>query len=62
MEDPTSDLAEDLSPEDAPNCRVCGASLADVPDRKVVTWIADGEVQTAHFCDATCRDEWDRSQ
>lgn len=59
MVDPTSDLNEDVSEEDAPDCEVCGAALAAAPDHRVVTWIDDGEVQTAHFCDDDCRMEWD---
>lgn len=62
MEDPTSDLAEDVSAEDAPNCGTCGEPLADAANHTVVTWIADGEVQTTHFCDDTCRQQWDGSE
>lgn len=59
MVDPTSDLNEDVSEEDAPDCAVCGATLTEAPNHRVVTWIDDGEVQTAHFCDDDCRMDWD---
>ena len=58
MEDPTSDLAEDVSVEDAPCCGTCGEPLVETPEHTVITWIADGEVQTAHFCNDTCRRQW----
>jgi len=58
MVDPTSELNEDISPEDAPVCETCDAALVDTPDQRVVTWIADGAVRTVHFCDEACRSEW----
>ena len=58
MVDPTSDLNEDVAEEDAPTCATCGAVLVDSPDHRVITWIEDGEVETAHFCDDACRMEW----
>lgn len=59
MEDPTSDLAEDVSPEDAPRCAVCDEPLVETPERRVVTWIDAEEVRTAQFCDETCRGQWE---
>jgi hypothetical protein len=59
MVDPTSDLEEDVSPEDAPTCHVCGSALVENPDHRVVTWVEGGAVETRHFCDEDCRAEWD---
>jgi hypothetical protein len=59
MVDPTSDLNEDIDEEDAPSCAVCGANLAVASDHRVITWIEDETVQTAHFCDDACRKQWD---
>jgi hypothetical protein len=59
MVDPTSNLEEDVDPEDAATCAVCGASLADAPDRRTVTWIEEATVGIAHFCDEDCRAAWD---
>ena len=61
MVDPTSDVAENISEEDAPDCATCGATVLDTPRHRVVTWIDGGEVRTAHFCDEDCRTEWDGS-
>jgi len=58
MVDPTSKLNEEVSPEDAPVCATCGSSLVDRPDHRVITWIEDDQVRTAHFCDETCRTNW----
>jgi uncharacterized protein with PIN domain len=59
MVDPTSDLGEDVTEEDAPVCESCGAAIVDSPRHRVVTWIQDEEVQSAHFCDDDCRMGWD---
>jgi hypothetical protein len=59
MVDPTSDHAEDVSEEDAPDCDTCGDSIVNDPDHRVITWVDGGEVQTAHFCDDACRAQWD---
>jgi len=59
MVDPTSDLGEDVSEEDAPTCATCGDSILNYPNHRVITWIEDGEVQSVHFCDESCRMEWD---
>jgi hypothetical protein len=58
MVDPTSDLNEDVTREDAPTCRTCGNTLVDSPEHRVITWIEDGQVQSAHFCDDRCRMDW----
>jgi hypothetical protein len=58
MVDPTSELNEDVSEEEAPDCAVCGESLVQNPDHRVVTEVVDDEVETTHFCDETCRREW----
>lgn len=59
MVDPTSDLGEDVSEEDAPRCATCGAPIVGSVSHRVVTWIDDDEVQSAHFCDESCRRDWD---
>ena len=59
MVDPTSDLGEDVTAEDAPTCETCGEPIVHVPTHRVVTWIEDDAVRTAHFCDDDCRAEWD---
>lgn len=58
MVDPTSDLEEDVSEEDAPTCVTCGDPIVSDPDHVVVTWIEDDAVETRHFCDDHCRAEW----
>ncbi len=58
MVDPTSDLNEDISLEDAPSCETCGAVLAEAPNHRVITWVEEDTVQTAHFCDESCRMNW----
>lgn len=59
MVDPTSELNEDISPEDAPVCATCGNALVDHPNHRVVTWVEDEQVRTTHFCDETCRANWE---
>lgn len=59
MVDPTSDLNEDLSAAEAPNCHTCGDALVQDTDHIVVTWVDDDAVQTRHFCGESCRAEWD---
>lgn len=59
MVDPTSGLGEDVTEEDAPRCAVCDEPIVQAPDHRVVTWIDDDEVQSAHFCSESCRMEWD---
>ena len=58
MVDPTSDLCEDIDPEDAPICATCEARLIGVRDHRVVTWLEGGQVETRHFCDDDCKAEW----
>ena len=58
MVDPTSDLNEDVSEEDAPRCAVCDEPLVSDPDHRVVTRIEDGRVVTEHFCSDEHRDSW----
>jgi len=62
MVDPTSDHNENVAPEDAPNCETCGDPVVDDPNHRVITWIDDGEVQAAHFCDEDCRMAWDGAE
>lgn len=59
MVDPTSDLGEDVTEEDAPRCATCGAAIVNSSTHRVITWIEDDTVQTAHFCDEDCRRDWD---
>jgi hypothetical protein len=59
MVDPTSDLGEDVSEAEAPVCATCGAAIVDSPRHRVITWIQDEQVQSAHFCDEDCRMSWD---
>lgn len=58
MVDPTSDLDEDVTEEDAPRCAVCDEPLVRDPDHRVVTWVEDGAVRTEHFCSDEHRDSW----
>lgn len=58
MVDPTSDLGEDVTEEDAPRCETCEEPIVRESTHRVITWIENDEVQTAHFCDETCRMEW----
>jgi hypothetical protein len=60
MVDPTSDLQEDVSEDDAPDCHVCATPIVSDVDHRVVTWVEDGAVETRHFCDDDCRTEWER--
>lgn len=59
MVDPTSDLGEDVTEENAPSCETCGEPIVAEPNHRVVTWIEDDTVHTAHFCDEACRTNWD---
>lgn len=58
MVDPTSDLSEDVSEDDAPNCANCGESIVEDPDHRVHTTVVDGTVEHQHFCSDACLDEW----
>lgn len=59
MVDPTSDLNEDVDGADAPDCETCGATVAMESTHRVITWVNDDTVQTAHFCDDSCRENWE---
>ena len=58
MVDPTSDVGN-VPPAEAPTCDTCGATIREGADHRVVTRIANGQVETAHFCDEGCRGAWD---
>ena len=58
MVDPTSDVGS-VPASEAPTCETCGATLQQRVDHRVVTWIEEGQVETAHFCDESCRRQWD---
>lgn len=58
MVDPTSDLNEDVDEDNAPRCAACGDPVVSAHHR-VVTWVEGDAARTEHFCDASCRDEWD---
>lgn len=60
MVDPTSDLGEDVTKDEAPRCAVCGEPILHDPSHHVTTRIEDGAVVTEHFCGPECladRDE-----
>lgn len=59
MVDPTSDLGTDVTEENAPRCASCDDPIVNEPTHRVVTWINDGTVETRHFCDEACLDDWD---
>jgi hypothetical protein len=59
MVDPTSDVGEDVSEDEAPACATCGRTVLDNPRHRVITWVDADEVHTAHFCDDDCRLSWD---
>lgn len=58
MVDPTSDLGEDVTEDDAPRCAVCEEPIVNETTHRVITWVEDGNIQTAHFCTDDCRSEW----
>ena len=58
MVDPTSDLGEDVSEEDAPECAQCGDPIVADTDHRVRTTVEDGTVDHRHFCSDDCLDEW----
>lgn len=59
MVDPTSDLGEDVTEEDAPRCATCRDPIVRSASHRVITWIEEGAVETAHFCDEHCRLDWE---
>ncbi|WP_336358132.1 DUF7576 family protein [Haloarcula sp. CGMCC 1.6347] len=58
MVDPTSDHHENIDEDEAPVCATCGDAIANEVTHRVITWIEDGSVETAHFCNEDCRLEW----
>lgn len=58
MVDPTSNLGEDVTEDDAPRCTVCEEPIVNEPTHRVITWVEDERVNTAHFCDDSCQREW----
>ncbi|WP_299270648.1 DUF7576 family protein [Halorientalis sp.] len=58
MVDPTSDIGEGISEDDAPVCETCGDVVVDEPGHRVITWIEEEQVESAHFCDESCRLDW----
>lgn len=54
MVDPTSDVGEDISEEDAPECVVCGTDIVELPTHSVIPTIEDGQVEHDHFCSTEC--------
>ncbi|PSQ22931.1 hypothetical protein BRD01_08115 [Halobacteriales archaeon QS_8_65_32] len=58
MVDPTSDLETDVTEESAPWCATCGDPIANESTHRVVTWIDEGTVETRHFCNEDCRENW----
>jgi len=58
MVDPTSNHHEDIDADEAPNCEVCDTDIANEVTHRVITWVEDGSVETAHFCDDDCRSQW----
>lgn len=58
MVDPTSDLGEDVSEEDAPRCGTCEEPILSSTDHRVITWVEADEVRSVHFCDEQCREQW----
>ncbi|PSQ16080.1 hypothetical protein BRD02_05920 [Halobacteriales archaeon QS_8_69_73] len=59
MVDPMSDLGEDVTEEDAPRCAACEEPILKQAGHRVVTWIEEGSVRSVHFCDESCRREWE---
>jgi len=59
MADPTSDLGENVPDEELPLCDSCESRIATGPQHRVITWIDEGSVRSAHFCDESCRMAWD---
>ncbi|WP_195892471.1 DUF7576 family protein [Halopiger goleimassiliensis] len=42
-----------------PRCRHCDESVADEPNRRVVTSVEDGTAVYYHFCDDDCLEAWE---
>jgi hypothetical protein len=62
MVDPTSDLEEDVSEEEAPSCAVCGEAIVQEVTHRVRTWVSEGAVETVHFCSEDCQADWDEAR
>jgi len=58
MVDPTSNIGEDVSEENAPECEQCGTKIMQSVTHRVVTAIDDGQAVHHHFCTDACHDEW----
>jgi len=58
MADPTSDLGEDVTEEDAPRCERCDDPIVQDPDHRVVTEIEGGRAVHHHFCCEDCLRAW----
>ena len=58
MADPTSDLGEDVTEDDAPRCEHCDDPIVQDPDHRVVTEIKDGRAVYHHFCSEDCLVAW----
>jgi len=55
MVDPTSDLGEDVTEENAPVCETCEKPIVRLPTHRVVSSIEDGTAVHLHFCDDDCK-------
>ena len=55
MVDPTSDLGEDVTEENAPVCETCEQPIVQLPTHRVISAIEDGTAVHLHFCDDDCQ-------
>jgi len=58
MVDPTSDLGEDVTEENAPECDICGDKIIQSPTHRVISAVEDGQAVHYHFCSDSCHDAW----
>ncbi|ATW88990.1 hypothetical protein halTADL_2243 [Halohasta litchfieldiae] len=58
MVDPTSDIGEDVTEENAPECEQCSSKIIQSTSHRVVSEIEDGRAVHHHFCSDDCHDEW----
>jgi hypothetical protein len=56
--DPTSDIGEDVDEADAPTCAVTGEAIVEEESHRVLSWVADGQVEQIHFSAPEHRDAW----
>jgi hypothetical protein len=56
--DPTSDIGEGVDEADAPTCAVTGEPIVEEESHRVLSWVADGQVQQLHFATPDHRDAW----